>query len=312
MFRRLRPGRVVLASLLSLLVGGATQRLSLAQDSSKNSPDREAILKVAKSYAAAFEKGDVDALVANWAPDAEYIDESGKITQGREAIAAMLRKNFKGAKGYKLDLQTTAFRMVTPDVALADGKATLRSPEGSEERTPYSIVWVKKDGDWMLRSLRDLPDDSDEEMTPAERLKPLTWLVGDWVSTEKTPEIHVTCHWAPGKSFLLLEYHSKAGEKTETTSQRIGWDPGSERFRSWYFDSAGGFGEGVWREDDDQWSGEMISMLPDGRLGEARHIARSVDKNSWTWQARDRTVDGRPLSDVDVHFVRKGTKEAKP
>ena len=304
MFRRLRPGRVVLASLLSLLVGGVAQRSSFAQDSSENSPDREAILKVAKSYAAAFEKGDVDALVAKWAPDAEYIDESGKITQGREGIAAMLRKNFKGAKGYKIDLQTTAFRMVTPDVALADGKATLTSPEGAEERTPYSIVWVKKDGNWMLRSLRDLPEDSDEEMTPTERLKPLTWLLGDWVSTEKTPGIQLTCHWAPGKSFLLLEYHSKAGEKTETTSQRIGWDPGNEQFHCWYFDSAGGFGEGVLREDDDQWSGEMISMLPDGRLGEARHIARSVDKNSWTWQARGRTVDGRPLSDVDVHFVR--------
>jgi uncharacterized protein (TIGR02246 family) len=310
MFRPLISKRVALASLLSLLAWGAAERLSLAQDSAKDSADREAILKVAREYVAAFEKGDVDALVGHWAPDAEYIDESGKITQGREAIAAMLRKNFKDVKGYKLNMQPTAFRMITPDVALTDGKATLTSPDGSEERTPYSVVWVKKDGKWMLRSLRDLPNEDDEHaMTAADRLKPLTWLLGDWVSAEKTPQVDLTCRWAPGKSFLLLEYHVKSGEKKDTTSQRIGWDPGNDRFRSWYFDSAGGFGEGVWQESDDQWSAEMTSMLPDGRLGDAKHIIRSVDHNSWTFKARDRTVDGRPLADIDVRFVRKSTKE---
>jgi uncharacterized protein (TIGR02246 family) len=310
MLRSLLSRRVALASLLSLVACAASERLSLAQDSTKSSADREAIGKAATEYVAAFEKGEIDALVAMWTPDAEYIDESGKITQGREAIAAVLRKNFKGAKGYKLNLHTTAFRLITPDVAMADGKATLISPEGAEERTPYSAVWVKKDGTWMLRSLRDLPQESDETaLAPADRLKPFTWLLGDWVSTQRTPEINLSCRWAPGKSFLLLEYHVKAGEKTETTTQRIGWDPGNERFRSWYFDSAGGFGEGAWQEAHDHWSAEMHSMLPDGRLGEARHIVRSLDQNSWTWQARDRTVDGRPLADLDVRFVRKGAAE---
>jgi len=310
MLRSLFSGRVAPSCLLALLAWGAAERFSPAQDSTKSSADREAIGKAATAYVAAFEKGDVDELVAKWAPDAEYIDESGKITQGRQAIAALLRKNFKGVKGYKLDMQTTALRFITPDVAMADGKATLTSPEGSEERTPYSAVWVKKDGTWMLRSLRDLPDDSDEHaLTPAERLKPLTWLLGDWVSAQKTPEVTLSCRWAPGKSFLLLQYHVKAGDKTETTTQRIGWDPGNERFRSWYFDSVGGFGEGVWQEADDHWIGEQHSMLPDGRLGEARHIVRSDDQNSWTWQARDRMVDGRPLSDMEVRFVRKAGKE---
>jgi uncharacterized protein (TIGR02246 family) len=310
MLRSLLFGRVALGFVLSLLAWGSAECLSQAQDSTKSSADREAIVKAATDYIAAFEKGDVDALVAKWAPDAEYIDESGKITQGREAIAAMLRKNSKGVKGYKLDMHTTAFRLIAPDVALADGKATLTSPEGADERTPYSTVWVKRDGTWMLRSLRDLPDESDARAAaPADRLKPFTWLLGDWVSTQRTPEIHLTCRWAPAKTFLLLEYHVKAGEKTETTTERIGWDPGNDRFRCWVFDTAGGFGEGVLQEADDHWTGEMHSMLPDGRLGEARHIIHSVDQNSWTWQARDRTVDGRPLADMDVRFVRKAAKE---
>jgi uncharacterized protein (TIGR02246 family) len=299
--------QAALAALLTILACAAW-RLSMAQDPLKDSPDRQAIGQAATAYIAAFEKGDIDALVAQWAPDAEYIDESGKITQGRAAIAAMLRQNFKNLKGYKLGLQTTAFRFITPDVALADGKATLTSPEGGEERTPYSSVWVKKDGAWKLRSLRDLPDNDEKPSTLADRLKPFTWLLGDWVSKEKNPEIDLTCRWSPGKSFILLDYRVKTGDQTETATQRIGWDPGNEQFRSWYFDSAGGFGEGVWEEGDDHWVGDMTSMLPDGRLGTAKNIIRQVDANSWTFQAHDRLVDGRPLSNMDVIFVRKAVK----
>src|SRR5262249_24094518 len=147
---------------------------------------------------------------------------------------------------------------------LTDGKATLTSPEGVEERTPYTAVWVKQDGAWMLRSLRDLPPESNEKaMTPADRLKPFAGLLGDWVSTEKTPEINLSCHWADGKSFILLEYQLKAGEHMETTTERIGWDQANGRFHSWHFDSAGAFGEGILQQEHDHWSGAMTTMLPD-------------------------------------------------
>jgi len=53
----------------------------------------------------------------------------------------------------------------------------------------------------------------------------------------------------------------------------------------------------------------MTDMLPDGRLGEAKHIVRPIDHNSWTWLARDRMVDGRPLADMEVRFVRKSARE---
>jgi uncharacterized protein (TIGR02246 family) len=310
MLRRLIGGRAGLAMMLSLLAWVAVGPWSLAEDATKNSADREAIATAIKGYIAAFEKGDMDAVVSRWAPDAEYIDESGKITQGRSAIAALLRKNFKNVKGYKLELRSTAFRFITPDVALSDGKATWAAPDGAEDQSPYSAVWVKRDGNWMLRSLRDLPDESGGHASvPADRLKPLTWLLGDWVSTQRTPEINLTCRWAPGKSFLLLEYHMKAADRAEVTTQLLGWDQGNERFRSWSFDSAGGFGEGVWQQADDHWSGNMTDMLPDGRLGEAKHIVHPVDHNSWTWQARDRMVDGRPLADMEVRFVRKSARE---
>ena len=169
-------------------------------------------------------------------------------------------------------------------------------------------MWVKKEGVWKLRSLRDLPSDGDEKpSTPAERLKPFTWLLGDWVSAQKNPEIDLACRWSPGKSFILLEYQVKNGDQKETATQRIGWDPANEQFRSWYFDSAGGFGEGVWEEGDERWIGDMTSMLPTGGSGR-KNIIRPIDATAWTFQAHDRMVDGRPLSNMEVNFVRKAMK----
>jgi hypothetical protein len=49
----------------------------------------------------------------------------------------------------------------------------------------------------------------------------------------------------------------------------------------------------------------MTGVLPDARIGTARYIVRFVDEKTWQWQARNRAVDGRPLADVDVRFIRK-------
>jgi uncharacterized protein (TIGR02246 family) len=275
-----------------------------AQESKKPSQDEQAIRHAVVAYADAFTKGDLDQLLMRWDPDAEYIDESGKITQGREAIAALLRANLGGLKGCKLAMDTKSVRLLTPEVALEDGRATIAKPDETVT-TPYTAVWVKKDGHWKLRSIHDLPEAGEPApVTPAERLKGMEWIIGEWQSAEATPEVHLNCHWAPNKSFLLFDYRIKS-DKEESTTMRIGWDPVNEQFRSWYFDSAGGYGEGWWTQDGNTWVSETTGVLPDARVGIARYIVRFVDDKTWQWQSRNRAVDGRPLADVDVRFVRK-------
>jgi uncharacterized protein (TIGR02246 family) len=256
------------------------------------------------AYADAFTKGDLDKLVVHLDADAEHIDESGKVTQGRDAITALLRNNLGGLKGSKLALDSKSVRLITPEVALEDGRATLTKP-GETETTPYTSVWVKRDGHWKLRSIRDLPEaEEPAPVTTGDRLKGMEWIIGEWQSAEETPEVHLNCHWAPNKSFLLFDYQIKS-DKEESTTMRMGWDPVNEQFRSWYFDSAGGYGEGWWSRDGNTWVSETTGVLPDGRIGTARHIAKFVDDKTWQWQSRNRAVDGRPLADVDVRFVRK-------
>jgi uncharacterized protein (TIGR02246 family) len=296
---------MALVMAVALLGYGLVSNSARSEDPSRHAEDVQAIKQAADAYSAAFEKGDVDRLLSYWSPDAEFIDESGKVTQGRQAIAEVLRKSQASLKGYKLKLEGSQLRFVTADVAMVDGKATLVSPEGTEVATPFAAVWVKSGGKWMVRSLRDLEENQEQEaVTPADHLKPLVPLLGDWVSTGKGMDVQLRCSWTLKKSFLLMEYTIKTGGHESLTAQRFGWDPVNQRIRSWYFDSAGGFGEATWSLTEDGLVGEAGGVLPHGRIGSATYQLRIGD-GSFVAEVRDRYVDGRPVDATEVHFVRK-------
>jgi uncharacterized protein (TIGR02246 family) len=293
----------------SALAGsGLLMNSARSEDAGSRTADRQAIHQAAMAYSAAFESGGVDKLLSYWAPDAEYIDESGKITQGHEAIASMIKKNHEGLKGYKLKLQGTGLRFVTDDVALADGKATLISPQGKEDVTPFTAVWVKKDGKWLVRSLRDLGDLDVKPNTPADHLKPLEPLLGEWTCADKGKNVAVHCRRVLNGSFILVDYTIRNGKEESSTTQRFGWDPVNQQIHSWYFDSTGGFGEATCTVAGDGLVSESSGVLPDGRVGTAVDRITFPDDKSFVFQARNRAVDGRPLGDLDLRFVRS-TKE---
>jgi uncharacterized protein (TIGR02246 family) len=305
-----RQSRYIAFALAGALVtSGLLMNSARSEDAKSRTEDRQAIRQAAAAYSALFESGDVEKLLSYWAPDAEYIDESGKMTQGHEAIASMIRKNHEGLKGYKLKLQGTGLRFVTNDVALADGKATLISPQGKEDVTPFAAVWVKKDGKWLVRSLRDLGGEDAKPTTPADHLKPLEPLLGDWVCADKDKNVEVHCRRALNGSFIALDYTIKNGKDESTTAQRFGWDPVNKQIRSWYFDSTGGFGEATCTVGGDGLICQSSGVLADGRVGTATDRLHFPDDKSFVFQARNRMVDGRPLADLDLHFVRLAGKE---
>jgi hypothetical protein len=92
-------------------------------------------------------------------------------------------------------------------------------------------------------------------------------------------------------------------------SVRVGWDGHNGRIRSWVFDSQGGFGEGYWNKDGKRWIVGTSGVLPDGGTGGATNIYEFVNENSFIWRATDREVDGQPLADAEVKFVRKTAKK---
>jgi hypothetical protein len=97
----------------------------------------------------------------------------------------------------------------------------------------------------------------------------------------------------------------REGEVVLKGTQRFGWDPQTKQIRSWIFDSAGGFGEGVWTQVEDKWVCKARGVGADGSVSsDTRTLARPAsDRVIWT--ATDRLSDGEELPDFAVTMVRK-------
>src|SRR5262249_17076887 len=89
---------VVTAAVLSVLAvsflaqpprpaDAASQERPSAQGG--NASDEQAIRKAGAAYLDALNKGDLTGLMAAWTPDADYIDVSGTVTRGTEALTAL-------------------------------------------------------------------------------------------------------------------------------------------------------------------------------------------------------------------------------
>jgi uncharacterized protein (TIGR02246 family) len=271
--------------------------------------EEAAIHKAAAAYAAAFAKGDVDAVVGTWTVDAEFIDEDGKVHRGRETLAPMFAKSLPSYKGYKIGGKLTSVSFIQPDVALVDGEMTFTPPRGEPDTSRFTSVWVKTDGQWRIRRGRDLTPEPTGETVAARRLRELDWLVGEWVSEEKDATVHLKIHWALNKAYLLQEYEVKHKQgPSSKVAQWVGWDPLTEQIWSWVFDDQGGYGEAQWIRNGNTWTAQAIGVLPDGAVGSAVNVVKYKDDNTFIWQSQRREADGQPLPDVESKFTRVAPK----
>jgi uncharacterized protein (TIGR02246 family) len=266
--------------------------------------DGRAIRQAVSAYADAINKGDLAALSAYWADDAEYIDEKGTVTRGREAIAALFKHFLADIKGSKIALHVTRVRPLTADVAMQDGTSTLTRPDGSVDDGRFTAVWAKQGGKWLIRSARDLPTESADA---GGALKELQWMVGDWEGAKG--EVRVSVRWTLNKAFLVNTYQVKGPAGELQVTQLMGHDPLTGRIKSWTFDSHGGYGEGLWTREGNTWSIETAGVLANGETGTAVNIIRYVDDDNAVFQARDREVGGQPIPDSEVKLVRKAAKK---
>jgi uncharacterized protein (TIGR02246 family) len=279
--------------------GGLTPQASRAEE--------QAIRKVNESYSAAYNKGDLDGMLADWAEDAEFISESGKVYRGKPQLRVLLKKSLAHNKGAKQSNTTQSIRFLKPDVAVELGTVTVTSPDGATDSGPFETMWVKTNGRWYITRVRDLPDMHEDDRPVAyHKLKPLAWMVGEWVDREGKGDVKLSCRWAPGQTFLIQEFTVRQGnDKTLTVTQRIGWDPTTEQLRSWVYDSTGGFGQGLWTRTGNTWNVESTGVFPDGRHSTAHNHWKYGDDTTMTFSSTNRQADEQPLPDVTVTFVKK-------
>ncbi len=285
---------LVLPTLVFILTAGP----GLAQQPKGDPKDKGALAKRAEAFVEAFHKGDAKALAAFWTPDGDYTDQTGRNLKGRDAIEKAFKGLFAENKGLKLRIDSDALRFVTADVATENGTTAVISPDGGPpSRARYTIVHVKKDGQWYLDSVRDAPFAPPSNY---EHLRGLEWAIGDWAGEVDKGEVErLSVSWAENQNFIHATFNTTIKNiSVGSANQWIGWDPIAKNIRSWIFDATGGFGEGSWTQDGKKWVVKTTSVLQDGKKAAATYVLTPVDADTITLQSRDRTVDGNKIPDT--------------
>jgi uncharacterized protein (TIGR02246 family) len=262
-----------------------------------NTKDKAAIQKQGAAFAEAFDKGDAKAVAAFWAPDGDYIDQTGLALKGRAAIEKVLAGMFAENKGMKVRIDGDSLRFVTPDVAVEDGTTEVFPPGGgAPSKARYTNVLVKKDGTWLLGCVRE------SAFVPPgnfRHLSGLAWTIGEWAGeADHGGTERLSVAWATNQNFIEATFSTTVKKASVgSATQRIGWDPEGKRIRSWVFDESGGFGEGSWTQDGKKWVAKSIHVLQDGTKMTATYVLTSVDADTITLQAKDRSEGGNKLPD---------------
>src|ERR1700736_3939556 len=193
-----------LVALPALVIGLAASQggAQLAQGAAQ---EKEAIAKQGEAFVEAFHKGDAKAVAAFWAPDGDYIDHTGLELKGRAAIEKALAAMFAANKGLKVRIDGASLRFVTPDVAIEDGTTEVFPPGGgSPSKARFTNVHVKKDGKWLLSSVRE------SAFVPPgnfRHLSGLAWAIGKWAGEADHGVMErLSVAWSDNQNFIKATF----------------------------------------------------------------------------------------------------------
>lgn len=266
--------------------------------------EEAAIRQVGGDYVDAFNGKDAKKLASFWSPEAVYTNRlTGEEVIGREAISKQFVEIFESGGDAKLEVDIASIEFLTPNVAIEKGSATYVSD--APQQIPYSAVYIKRDGKWLLDRVTDDP----QPMVAShyEQLKDLEWMIGSWVDQADGVEIQTDCNWTKNRNFITRAFAvSVEGEVDLSGMQIIGWDAGEKTIRSWTFDSDGGFAQAKWSKNGDAWYVIKKGKTADGKSVSSVNVITYLDDDSFKLKSVQRTLDGQLLPSVgEVMVVRK-------
>lgn len=278
------------------------------QSAPAETPEHLAIRKAAADVIAAANARDLGKLVASFTEDAEIFDDEGGIHRGRAKIKETFAAFIKDFPDAVTTLDVQAVQIVCSDVGVVQALKSTECKAGrAKAGHQTTLVFRKTEGKWQVASVREFADDPDP--TPADKLKDMEWLVGDWVDESPDVEVDASVQWDEGRNFIIGKYTIKRkGQKLLVTDQRIGWDPVQQKIRSWFFTTDGGFGEGVWTRSGDRWVVKITGTSGDGQSNSATFTYTMMSKDRYQWRATDRVVGDDVDEDREVVIVRKAPK----
>jgi uncharacterized protein (TIGR02246 family) len=301
----------MMRTLFVMLLTASACASAVGQEASPTTKDDEAAIRAAiATYVDAYNRGDAHAVAEHWSDAGEWVSPNGDRIVGRTAIESAMDEVFAESKDTKIEVVEPKVRFVTSDVAIEEGGVNVTTPGEPTATSTYIAVHVKRDGAWMLNTVRET-EATDSQNTP-EALAELAWMVGDWIDATPEATTATSVTWTKNSAFLTSTFRvSVSGMDDLEGIQHIGWDPVGGVIRSWMFDFDGGFGEGVWTRDGNRWTVEFSQVLPDGRKASCSNVYTLIDADHYTWQSVNRQVDGEPLPDAaEVVVVRKEVASA--
>ena len=259
------------------------------------------------AYIAAYNQKDAARLVELFTPDGTLIDPENVTTRGREAIAQEFSEAFAERSSYTLQAKVDRIRLITPDVAQAEGVARLDSPKEATIANQFVVLLARQGDAWKIVEIREYRAPAGS-VTPYERLKELEWMVGEWVDESEDVQVSSTVRWGQGKGYLVRDYSVLVkGEPATSGLMIIARDPQTEQIKSWIFNADGSRGEGSWtRATDNQWVVKAHGSTGDGRPTSATQVITLINKDAIKTSSIDRIVGGEIVRDIeDIIMVRK-------
>jgi uncharacterized protein (TIGR02246 family) len=127
--------------------------MSSPQVANISSPEIQSVIQLDEDYEAAYNRGDANAVAAFYTNDAEYVDEGGNAVSGRDDIEKLLVEEFTTNPGAKLKINAESMRLLSPDVLVEKGIATIRARDRRQGTSGYIAVYTKQAGNWKISQL---------------------------------------------------------------------------------------------------------------------------------------------------------------
>src|SRR5262245_49615067 len=138
--------------ILCCTVFGAT--LSAQDNAGRN--DEAAIREVVSKYVDARERIDPKAVEELFTSDADQLVSSGEWRKGRDAVVRGTMESSRSTGG-KRSITVESVRMVTPDVAIADGRYELTGLAGGATRSMWTTLVLKRtEKGWRISAIRNM------------------------------------------------------------------------------------------------------------------------------------------------------------
>ena len=266
----------------------------------------------AQKFLDAYVARNAEAIGQLFTEDAEFLDEDGVRTFGRDQIVARFREVFDVAPESIIEsIDIEDVRHLSDSVALENGVVVSSSaPNAIRSTSKYAAIHVRgQDGVWRIDVLKDFPR---REAGRQEQLNQLAWMLGKWINQDSGSVVRSDCQWSDDGNYLLRRFHLKTEDGLELNGvQRTGWDPIHKKLRSWTFDSQGGFLTGFWTKTDDGWLLTNHGVSAEGETVSATAIYQIIDAEMIQWRYRNLIVGNNVIADTEpVTMVRQPPEPA--